>query len=740
MGGFTTVRRGPESALGGVVAARRTIVRLVLLWSALGSSGFARAAVEKADEGYRFSYTDAKAGVVSLAGSFNGWVAGATPMYRSNDVWSVVVALSPGEYEYKFVVDTQWVADPDNPTTVGEYGNSALEITADGAVAALKPTSNTTLSPKIQVGGRAIALYEYRDDAAQDRYELDRPSLDFDLAFDVRINEDLDAHLVTNVNNESENVEFYQTRLNFDRGSLTLDNPDLFLQAWDNEGVKSWQDPLHLIGSVGIYDHLYGYGTVGMRARKEIAGFEAELLYSDDASEGSTTHPAIGADGILDRLDFDENGRLFRIANAPVFDYGFFDTSHQKDVFAARVARDLGKQVGRPLTVQGLFRLDRGSRPGAFGLLKPDADDPTRTTGTLLGFANTFEHWMAGGGNARYQASPTLVLDGQLLVGRSWIAGTQGVASRVRVVTGTGDEPEPSLEVLAAEAPSKNDAFDLDTSVRSHLGARWAAAPLGLAAYLAWEFQDHGLTPFATELDSDVNNDLSIYRVEMSRSWKDFPRLGRAVKASLGAEFFDFFYDARTPWSAQLWFADRNFWLEAGEDDVSYERLTLVGGRDAIIWKPGFDVRIHEAREIDLAYRGTVGAEGIDKKPKYFESLLQARGRLVGDWAMYFDQRIARYDVPVLDLAETYGATFVELAYEPAPGVSLAFSWGVDPIVIDTPVNEYAYIGRDAFLFQAGANAAAARTGFLDLGRSIREAEEALRDERRIQFEARLNF
>ena len=44
-----------------------------------------------------------------------------------------MVDLEPGEYEYKFVVNgSEWIADPENPRVVGDYGNSGLTIDDDG--------------------------------------------------------------------------------------------------------------------------------------------------------------------------------------------------------------------------------------------------------------------------------------------------------------------------------------------------------------------------------------------------------------------------------------------------------------------------------------------------------------------------------------------------------------------------------------------------------------------------------
>jgi len=51
---------------------------------------------------------------VYIAGSFNGWSTNQTPMQRVNDGWMVYVNLKPGKYSYKFIVDGEWITDPNN--------------------------------------------------------------------------------------------------------------------------------------------------------------------------------------------------------------------------------------------------------------------------------------------------------------------------------------------------------------------------------------------------------------------------------------------------------------------------------------------------------------------------------------------------------------------------------------------------------------------------------------------------
>ena len=50
---------------------------------------------------------------VFLAGSFNGWDPAAKPMTEKKGVYSTTLRLEPGKYEYKFVVDGTWCADPE---------------------------------------------------------------------------------------------------------------------------------------------------------------------------------------------------------------------------------------------------------------------------------------------------------------------------------------------------------------------------------------------------------------------------------------------------------------------------------------------------------------------------------------------------------------------------------------------------------------------------------------------------
>jgi 1,4-alpha-glucan branching enzyme len=80
----------------------------------------------------RFVLADLGAKQVALSGEFNDWSIDKTRMTRTvSGHWEATLDLAPGRYEYKFVVDGQWVPDPLAHETVGNpHGtlNSVVEV------------------------------------------------------------------------------------------------------------------------------------------------------------------------------------------------------------------------------------------------------------------------------------------------------------------------------------------------------------------------------------------------------------------------------------------------------------------------------------------------------------------------------------------------------------------------------------------------------------------------------------
>jgi 1,4-alpha-glucan branching enzyme len=71
--------------------------------------------------GVRFSLFEPKAKKVNIVGDFNNWSKLADPMYDTGreGLWTLLIALPAGRYEYKFLVDGErWMPDPGNPKRV----------------------------------------------------------------------------------------------------------------------------------------------------------------------------------------------------------------------------------------------------------------------------------------------------------------------------------------------------------------------------------------------------------------------------------------------------------------------------------------------------------------------------------------------------------------------------------------------------------------------------------------------
>tara|TARA_R110002124_G_scaffold137514_2_gene300344 strand:- start:16417 stop:17361 length:945 start_codon:yes stop_codon:yes gene_type:complete len=55
---------------------------------------------------------------VILSGTFNRWDESGFKMKQTDDGWKVTLQLRPDIYQYKFIVDGNWIEDPQNPSKV----------------------------------------------------------------------------------------------------------------------------------------------------------------------------------------------------------------------------------------------------------------------------------------------------------------------------------------------------------------------------------------------------------------------------------------------------------------------------------------------------------------------------------------------------------------------------------------------------------------------------------------------
>ena len=72
----------------------------------------------------KFEFSAPEAKEVSLAGDFNQWNPQANPMKKDKKgIWKATLSLEPGRYEYRLIVDGNWVNDPSCSSCVdNEFG------------------------------------------------------------------------------------------------------------------------------------------------------------------------------------------------------------------------------------------------------------------------------------------------------------------------------------------------------------------------------------------------------------------------------------------------------------------------------------------------------------------------------------------------------------------------------------------------------------------------------------------
>ena len=79
-----------------------------------------------------FKFYNPEAREVMLAGSFNAWSPAARPLKKdAKGIWKTTMMLPNGAHEYRFIVDGEWLADPDCvEKRMNEFGshNSVIVI------------------------------------------------------------------------------------------------------------------------------------------------------------------------------------------------------------------------------------------------------------------------------------------------------------------------------------------------------------------------------------------------------------------------------------------------------------------------------------------------------------------------------------------------------------------------------------------------------------------------------------
>jgi hypothetical protein len=388
------------------------------------------------------------------------------------------------------------------------------------------------------------------------------------------------------------------------------------------------------------------------------------------------------------------------------------------------------------VTVGLLGRTDRG-----FNLGRVAVAFPTDATHFETWTGRTYQLWYAYGAEARWASPYHAEFWAEAMHGgleANLVDGDRGIWA----VTAADSSGVTGYDLV--ELKSANDrTVRLDDSRRFQVGGRWSPSHGDITLASSFEYQDRQLqsTPRGQERLPFFGRDkMRTLHLRWDRNWRYY--LNREVKTGLDVEYTDFDYASGLgqDWRLQFWFPAGNFWLEQQGDLVRYDRMVMLGGNNVWSIRPELEVPIDPAHAFTAKWLGRFNMTALDKRAKYAESIFQVGRDLSPALRVDMDTRWVKYDDPGLQLSGGYVSHFLELTYRYAPGISIALSYGVDPWVIDPATNEYEYIGRDRYLFDHGADAAAAQVNNLGLRTLIPGAERALRDARVIQVEGVVRF
>ena len=105
-----------------------------------------------------------EAEAVFLSGAFNNWSTHADRMKKNKEgVWKKSKKLTPGRYEYKFIVDGVWTLDPACTGTVRNlYGtaNNVVEVRPGSEMAARRDAYIEKMKAKLDKWNREIDKLE----------------------------------------------------------------------------------------------------------------------------------------------------------------------------------------------------------------------------------------------------------------------------------------------------------------------------------------------------------------------------------------------------------------------------------------------------------------------------------------------------------------------------------------------------------------------------------------------------
>lgn len=307
-----------------------------------------------------FRFEDAFADKITVAGQFNDWNSEQYILRPSgNDIYSIEIEVPPGTWEYKYIVDGNWMQGDNLKFKLSEdqYGNIVLKEK--------RQRFNVLGNTKVYLSGeynfKGGARFEDRSNSGRKSWRLIDPDNDMDLNVELSINPQVSMYANLNANfTERNNAQFRLDEANvkgvlgpvsvtgfLNQRLLDIDDP-LRIVDVSHRLLSDLQDQQHYVFSV---DPFVTYGSLSN------ASYRKMYLLGEERDEGFRT--GRGLQGAL--IEFEPWGirnQLF-----------FLDSIRSRRTFLGY----RGRKTWDLFYIGALYYADRGE-DGLFGNLDGTGD------------------------------------------------------------------------------------------------------------------------------------------------------------------------------------------------------------------------------------------------------------------------------------------------------------------------------------------------------------------------------
>jgi hypothetical protein len=665
---------------------------LLLLWSPLALAGVT---VDEDEVIFRIRMPEAKS--VFLVGDFNNWNPTVEKMTREGDDFVTGLFLVAGEYRYKFVVDGEWIVDPDNPPLDPKKG-SPLFLEEKNTGLAMK----TTFAE--QERARKAVHYSVRYIGQAKRVEDDndtRQQVDFGFAVDNKI---VKSSVILKSWDDTWTISPLNAEIVFNRGYLELAFLKGTLTGFMNDKIWSSGDPLDLMGNIGVYGYNMGYGRMGGSLEQTFSKLAFRAVYCDSTSRVPWRSQAISRE---DLAAFVASGRQDTTLYQSQLSYA------EEDVLGLELVLDL-----KNLVIGYANRKDRGMHPGILAAIEPEGMLYRSVT------ENTREYWWS-----------------HVLWVRTKIYGPLSGS----FASGTGD-----AYVRRLSKSIRTSDLTQDLTLGRHSQVTNEKIPFQESHRWMGEIQykepDFSLTFSYEQNTTDFSEPLypaSSAKIHSAGLGVNWIFRGWTIDGNIHYVEQDYgmtpsMFHASTP-RMNYWLDNRDrFTVEnmVGFDLDRFTSVTISCGKNR---PKGFSLRHAGDRKTPSlgVDAGGVIAGSLDDLEYMFTRVWYEH---VLDRGFFFqgDARLASYRKDSWNASDTFISTYLEIGFR-NEFMELSAGWGFDPIVFDPVRNDYYDIGRLEQL-RVAVDPVQERGESLELGQRLMERERVLEDNTVLKIEWILIF